>query len=289
MLRQAYRAGSFYEADPAGCRAEAARLLDSAEPPEDLPAEVYGGVVPHAGWMFSGAPAARTIRALASRGRLRRVVIFGADHWGLAQGAAVYDRGGWLTPLGEVPVDEELASALLSSSRLLRADADAHAREHSIEVQLPLMRAACEDVRIVPINISPSPHAVEVGREVGAMLAERFPDAAVVGSTDLTHYGPQYGFTPGGVGAAGLEWARRNDQRILRLIEQLQDEQVISEAAAHQNACGAGAVAATIAACRQMGATRGVCLSYTTSADVLEQVYRTRSDDAVGYAAVVFV
>jgi AmmeMemoRadiSam system protein B len=120
------------------------------------------------------------------------------------------------------------------------------------------------------------------------VLKRDFPDAAVLGSTDLTHYGPQYDFTPGGTGSGGLEWASQNDARVLELIESMEAEKVIAETAAHHNACGGGATAATIAACSAMGATAGRTLKYTTSAEVMREVYSQQSDDSVGYAAVVF-
>jgi len=288
MRRQPYRAGSFYEADESSCRRDVEELLRSAELPADLPPELYGGLVPHAGWVFSGRTAAMTLKALARVDRLKRVVLFGADHWGTADGAAVFDRGSWLTPLGEVPVDEELAAALLQVAPAARSDPQAHARELSIEVQLPLMQVLNPDLRVVPVNISPTRQAAEVGKELGQLLRQEFPEASVVGSTDLTHYGPSYGFSPGGHGPAGLNWARENDRRLLELVQAMRAEQVIDEAAARNNACGAGAIAATIAACSALGANRGVCLEYVTSAEVMEKVYSTRADDCVGYAAIVF-
>ena len=288
MKRQPYRAGSFYESDPSACRRSAAELLAGAALPEDLPEEVFGGLVPHAGWMFSGATAALTLKALAERERLSRVVMFGADHWGIADGASAYNGGSWATPLGDAAIDEELAEALLKACPSLRQDSRAHAREHSIEVQLPLMQALREDVRIVPINVSPGPEAVKVGQAVGQVLKRDFRGASVLGSTDLTHYGPQYGFTPGGAGPAGMEWARQNDGRLLKLIEAMRAEKVIEETASRQNACGGGALAATMAACSAMGAARGIVLEYTTSAEIMEKLYRAPAEDAVGYAAVVF-
>jgi len=120
------------------------------------------------------------------------------------------------------------------------------------------------------------------------VLAESFPAASVVGSTDLTHYGPQYGFTPGGVGSTGLEWAKDNDRRVLKLIESMRADQIVEETASRMNACGGGAIAATIAAASAMGATRGICLEYTTSAEIMAAKQLGRSDDAVGYASVVF-
>ena len=286
--RQPFRAGSFYEADPKALRRSAEELIRQAALPEDLPARLYGGLLPHAGWAFSGAIAATTLKALAERKRLARVVIFGADHWGIDGDSAVYDRGAWATPLGKVPVDEELAAALLKGCPKLRSDPEAHRREHSIEVQLPLMQVLSPEVKIVPISAPPSRVAAEIGRAVGQVLKDGFPDASVVGSTDLTHYGPQYGFTPGGTGPAGVEWAQDNDRHLLQLIQAMRAEDIVAEAARRQNACGAGAIAASIAACSARGATRAVLLQYTTSADVMESKFHTTADDAVGYAAVVF-
>ncbi len=287
MKRRAYRAGSFYEADEQACRRAAAELIDQAAAAE-LPETLYGGLVPHAGWMFSGRTAAATLKALASRDRLQRVVVFGADHWGIGGTGSVHDAGAWETPVGEVAIDEPLAAALLKSVPGLRADPSAHAREHSIEVQLPLMRLLNEAVKVVPIGISPRAEVVEVGRAIGRVLAADFPDASVVGSTDLTHYGPQYGFTPGGSGAAGLEWAKENDRRVMKLIEAMRVDEILEETAARQNACGGGAVAATMAAAAAMGATRGICLEYTSSAEVMKKMRMGMAEDAVGYAAVVF-
>ena len=291
MIRQAYRAGSFYEANAAACRQAAQKILQSAQLPKDLPKGIVGGLVPHAGWVFSGRTAAVTLKAMAAANRLSRVVIFGADHWGIARGGAVYDQGSWQTPLGELPVDAELAAALLKACPQLHSDERAHAREHSIEVQLPLMQVLQKGIKIVPINVMPSPEAAPIGRAVGEVLARDFPEAGVVGSTDLTHYGPQYGFTPGGMGDAGLEWARENDRRVLKLVEMMRAEQIVEESDARRNACGGGAMAAAVAAAAAMGAKQGLLLEYTSSAEVLRQMERLSDgqiSDAVGYAAVVF-
>ena len=80
-------------------------------------------------------------------------------------------------------------------------------------------------------------------------------------SSDLTHYGPSYRFTPAGVGEAALEWAKANDRRLLERVTDLAAEQVVPEARAHANACGAGAIAAMLAACRETGrdARRACC------------------------------
>ena len=286
--RQPFRAGSFYEADEPSCRRHARGLLDAAGPPEDAPSPACGGLVPHAGWTYSGRLAAMTLRVLTAAGPPGTLVLFGADHWGTAHRGEVYDTGAWATPLGEIAIDEALSAALIAASDRLRANPDAHEREHSIEVQLPLVQLAAPGAKIVPIAVPPTPDAVSIGRTVGETLARDYPDARVLGSTDLTHHGGSFGYI-GGSGEQGEQWTRDNDRRMLDRIEAMDASAVIVEAQAHHNACGAGAAAAAIAACKAMGAARGTCLEYTNSYVITHERSPNHPDDTtVGYASVVF-
>jgi AmmeMemoRadiSam system protein B len=287
-IRHPARAGQFYEASPSSCALHAGKLLDAVSPPEDLPDVLYGGLVPHAGWMYSGEVASLTLLALHSRRPLRRVVLLGADHTGSARAGEVYPNGVWRTPLGDAAVDEELAAALLEAGPELRANPRAHEMEHSIEVQVPLIQQLAPQCRIVPIMVPPTAAAAGIGELIGGVLAERFEGAVVVGSTDLTHHAGHFP-APGGRGAAGEQWSRQNDRRLLDLIESMSADSIVPEADERGNACGAGAIAATVAACRRMGATRGICLQYTNSYEVIRRIFPGETDDTtVGYASVVF-
>ena len=127
------------------------------------------------------------------------------------------------------------------------------------------------------------------GQAVGRTCQTYGVKAVFIGSTDLTHYGPSYGFTPEGVGPAGLSWAKQvNDRRMIDLILALGEGDVVKEAAANHSACGAGAIAATMAAVRAFGATRATLIEHTTSYEVLSELYNEPMRDAVGYAAIVF-
>jgi len=286
-IRHAYRAGSFYENSPGPCRRHAEKLFESADLPADLPVRLYGGLVPHAGWIYSGAVAAMTLKALNAAGPLQTVVLLGADHTGAVRLGEVYDSGIWQTPLGEVHIDTELASALLAAGACMRANPEAHLVEHSLEVQVPLLQTLSDSVRIVPIAVPPTEPAVEIGRTIGRIIAAR-DGVVVVGSTDLTHHGGHFG-NIGGRGEAGVEWSEANDRRMIELIETMEADKVVPEADANSNACGAGAIAATIAACGEMGATRGLCLKYTNSYRAIRRMYPGETDDTtVGYASVVF-
>ena len=98
-----------------------------------------------------------------------------------------------------------------------------------------------------------------------------------------------YGFAPKGRGPDGIAWAKQvNDKRIIDLICRLEDAQIVSEARAYSNACGAGAVAATIAAAKQNRAQMAVVLSHTSSAEITEKLWGQAAGEAVGYAGIVF-
>lgn len=259
---------------------------------------ILGGVVPHAGWVCSGAVAARVILHIAQRrapepGSIKAqpltIVIFGAIHVPHGPRPSIYPSGAWRTPLGLATVDDALSDAFITQTRLLDAAPQAHRDEHSIEVEVPFIQHLLPDARILPIMTPPAEGAVELGAAVGEMCRAGGANVAFLASTDLTHYGPSYGFMPRGLGDDGLRWAKDvNDRRMIDLMLALRAESAVAEARANQNACGAGAIAATIAACRACGATRADLLEHTTSHEVLSAIRPERPRDAVGYAGLIF-
>jgi AmmeMemoRadiSam system protein B len=106
-----------------------------------------------------------------------------------------------------------------------------------------------------------------------------------LGSTDLTHYGPGYRFTPVGVGPGTLAWSKENDRRIIQLALEMKAENIIPEARSHHNACGAGAIAAAVATARTLGAQKGVLLEHITSYEVRSE---GEIEDFVGYTGIIF-
>ena len=291
--RQPIANGRFYPDTPEECKRSADELFESATLPADLPVRCVGGLVPHAGWMFSGRLAAMTLKALlSSGGEEQTVLLFGADHTGVVQMGEVFDAGYWETPLGDIAIDESLGVQLLGSelcSGLLRSNSAAHAREHSLEVQLPLIATIAPGAKILPIAVPPSSSAVDIGRAVGAALMEmeNFRNVVIVGSTDLTHHGGHFGYV-GGSGRESEKFARKNDHRILDLIEAMNCEAIVPEAVDNHNACGAGAIAATMGAVEQLGATEAKILGYTNSYEVMHGNSDSSDDTTVGYASVVF-
>ncbi|MEE8171116.1 MAG: AmmeMemoRadiSam system protein B [Phycisphaerae bacterium] len=289
-VRMPVVAGRFYAGQPERCREELDACFAETPPSSDVAGRPWGGIVPHAGWMCSGAVAGRVVAALAAQRTPATVVIFGAVHVLMGPRAAVYVEGAWMTPLGSIAIDDRLAERVVSADPgLFEADASPHMMEHSIEVQAPFVQRAWPETRLLPIMVPPTDRSHEVGAIVGRACREADIDVVFLGSSDLTHYGPSYGFTPEGVGAAALRWAKDiNDRRIIDLMLDMKDDAVTAEAATGRNACGSGAIAAAIAACREMGASQAALLAHTTSHEVLGSRFGDPGNDAVGYAGIVF-
>ncbi len=285
-IRKAYRAGSFYPATDRACREQIAACLDDYQPPDE-PLRVIAGIVPHAGWVFSGATAAKVFKSIEEKSDPQTFVIFGAVHvWDIGRNAAIFAEGVWQTPCGAINIDRELAAAILETCPdIAEENPSAHTREHSIEVQVPFIQYLFPEAKIVPIMVNPNRSAVELGRQIGERLASYPTPVAIIGSTDLTHYGPSFGFTPFGVGIESLAPMKANDRVVIDLATAMKAVEVILEAEKHHNACGAGAIAATVAAAAALGATQGYLLEHITSQDVMPE---RPASDFVGYAGMVF-
>jgi len=216
-------------------------------------------------------------------------VIFGAVHTLSGPSPAVYDAGAWRTPLGTISVDEDLARAVVDTG-LAVGDPNAHRAEHSIEVQLPFIQHLFPDAGIVPVVVPPGEQAIDLGAAVGGII-DKTKDKKVVciGSTDLTHYGPSYYFTPMGVGARALQWATEvNDRRFIDSALTLDAGAILAGAVENGNACGPGAAAATVAAAKVLGRAQGVLLAHITSNDVMRRKMGGAGADSVGYAAIIY-
>ena len=217
-------------------------------------------------------------------------VIFGAVHTVRATRALAYDRGRWATPLGDIEIDETLTDEILSEAPdLIHVDLDGHRREHSIEVQVPFIQYFYPDARIVPMLVPPISQADQVGRAVARVLQRTDKITVCLGSSDLTHYGPSYGFTPMGTGAEGFRWAReKNDEFFINLALSMEAEKIVESAQLYGSACGPGAVAAVMAVARDLGCEKGRLLAHTTSADIIETKFFQKSADSVGYAGIIY-
>ncbi|MBC7093004.1 AmmeMemoRadiSam system protein B [Candidatus Bipolaricaulota bacterium] len=272
--RWACAAGTFYPADPPRLTAEIEACFqgprEALGPPGEGLTGPVGLILPHAGYRYSGAVAATGFSALWRLGRPEAVVILGTNHTGLGGAIAVGGPGTWETPLGTVPVEEELAGAIADGTGADRTDLPFH-DEHSVEVQLPFLQHLFGAVPLVPVVVQhlDLAQARAAGTELAQVLAGR--PVALIASTDFTHYEPD-------------EVARKKDRRALTHILNLDLPGFLDEVARqHITICGVGAIALLLAACRELGLLGTKLLAYRTSGEVAGHL-----DQVVGYAAVLF-
>lgn len=280
-------AGTFYPADAGQCRAAAESLVRIEQAPSDLDRGL-GGIVPHAGWVCSGAIAGEVLGTLARLARPELVVVFGAVHSPIDLPLAAMDsHERWAVPGGTSENARELAEALEKFSDLFATDERLHNREHAVEVELPLIRAVWPGARLLPIEVPLIDDAPEIGRRAARAVLDRGAVPVFLASSDLTHYGPSYRFAPAGVGEAGLAWAGENDRKLLRRVTEFDVERIVPEVRQHLNACGGGAIAAMLAACKEAGATSARVLRHASSYQTLARIAPQPPIDAVGYAGVI--
>jgi len=185
-------AGSFYTDDPKHLRFVVEQALQASPAVRDARALV----VPHAGYAFSGEVAGKAFAALDSKG-LRRVIILGPSHHRAFSGGALPAKGidGFTTPLGEVRVDRVAVESLRENSDFDGPSA-AHGPEHSLEVELPFLQVVAPHAEIIPILVGSETDTAIATRIAKALAPLLDNETAVIVSSDFTHHGDRYRWTP---------------------------------------------------------------------------------------------
>lgn len=281
-IRKAAFAGSWYPAKTEDCQREITQFLSAGRPPEGDAQTWMGGIVPHAGWYFSGQIACNVIQWLKDDTPPDLVVLFGMH---LHPGSAnhMMPTGAWETPFGALPVAEDLADHLKQRYPFQLETPQHFSQDNTIELQLPFVKYLLDPARILAIGVPPNGSSLEIGRTVAAWAKAEGLRLKIIGSTDLTHYGRNYGFSPQGSAEKALHWVRdENDRRLVDALLDMAPERVIDEGLSRQNACCAGAAATAVAAVHKLGARQSKKLAYATSYD------KSPGDSFVGYVGVVF-
>jgi MEMO1 family protein len=233
--------------------------------------KIYGAICPHAGYMYSGPVATHSFESIANQD-FDTAVILGPNHWGIGCNIATMKDCTWETPLGSVEVDSDAAKQINEISKIIEIDYFSHTREHSIEVQVPmLMQFYKKPFKILPIILNDQDYEYmqEVGSAVAKLAKER--KTIIIGSSDFTHYEPN-------------DFAYKQDKALIEPILKLDVEkfyEILNER--RVSACGYGAIASTMIACKELGATQGRLLKYATSGDIAGD-----KSSVVGYASIVF-
>jgi MEMO1 family protein len=266
----------WYPGSDSACRAQIEKYVAGVSL---LPAgtKVYGGIVPHAGWSFSGKAAARVFCQAAKVTQPQVVCVCGGHLGGDSPPLLVTDDV-WETPLGNLTLATEFYGPL--QSRLsLKAE---YPGDNTIEVQLPFVKHFFPKARVLALRVPHSLKAQELGEAVVGVAQHLQLSVLVFGSTDLTHYGPNYGWAPKGSGAAAVQWVKEvNDRRFLDQVMKLDGPGMLKSAQDDQSACSAGGAVAAVAAAKKAGAGKAILTDYYTSYDIMP------GDSFVGYAGVV--
>ncbi len=249
MIREAVVAGQFYPGTKASLTKALSELTQKCEREN-----VLGAMVPHAGYVYSGAVAGKVMSRIAPRSLF---IIIGPNHTGKGVPFSVFSKGRWKTPLGAVDVDERVADILISRSELFKSDEAAHLFEHSIEVEIPFLQYLVGNFKIVPIVIGSmeTRRLKKAGVEIAETLKEAGVEAAIIASSDMTHYESQ-------------QAAQKKDKEALSAILRL-DEDDLAEKVSRMDIsmCGVAPVIMMLSAAKYLGAKKAELVEYKTSGD----------------------
>ncbi|MGA7752238.1 MAG: AmmeMemoRadiSam system protein B [Candidatus Sulfotelmatobacter sp.] len=269
LLRRPAVAGRFYPGDPEDLRAEALAYLSQASSNNQAAVRAIGCIVPHAGYVYSGHVAGAVFAHLEIP---ERCVVLCPNHTGMGRALAILSEGAWETPLGEVPIDAELAGALKRQFPPLQEDSAAHRAEHAIEVELPFLQLLRPKVQIVPIALGTGQFEIleALGKALAEVIAQQAAPVLIVASSDMNHYESD-------------AVTRVKDHRAIERILTL-DPRGLYDVVTQQNIsmCGFGPAVVMLTAARQLGAKSAELVKYATSGDVSGD-----RDAVVGYAGVV--
>lgn len=281
-VRKADFAGSWYPGNEADCRRSIEEFSDSSLPCPGDSKKVVGGIVPHAGWFFSGKIACNVIKCLNLQNVPETCVIFGR-HLHPESDNFIMKEGQWATPLGEIEIDADLATRLTVEIPFTVETPSYYEQDNTIELQLPFIKYFFPRANIIPIGLPPKMTSLGIADKVAEISRDMGRRTVILGSTDLTHYGNNYGFVPKGTGQDAVEWVKNvNDKRAVDLMVNMDGKELIRESLKNHNACCSGAAGAAIEAAKKLGAKKGEKLVYSTSYDI-------RPDNSfVGYVGVVF-
>ena len=263
--RNAVVAGQFYP----GTRTTLISTIKEMVDEDADKQKALGIIVPHAGYVYSGRVAGATLSRIEFTDTF---IIIGPSHTGLGKPLSIMTGGIWETPLGDVEVDTELATEILSMCKKLKEDIRAHNYEHAIEVQLPFLQYFKPDVKIVPIVLGYS--SVEdykdIGKGIAAALKKTGREAVIMVSSDMNHYEPQH-------------VTKDKDSQAIEAVLDLDEDELISRVRENNiTMCGVAPAMSMITAVKELGASRGELVMYRTSGDTTGDL-----DAVVGYAGVI--
>lgn len=267
----------WYPSEPEACRLEIQSFLNGFK---NTSTASSGGIVPHAGWDYSGKLAARVFSALSSACPNPDALCIIGGHLASYHPVLFVDAHEAQTPLGSIPLHRELTRKVVQN--LSETMEDPNEGDNTLEIQLPMIKYFFPQTPLMAFRAPVSSLAEELGLSLAQVALKENLKILVVASADLTHYGPNYNFMPQGVGEEALNWVKTtNDREIIELSLQGKSNEVWNHGKTHSSSCSSGAMAAAVAFGRET-LFQPHLIEYYTS----HEVYASNS--FVGYAGIVF-
>lgn len=246
-----------------------------------LNSDYCAAIVPHAGWYYSGKLACETISHLNQNRDIDVVCVFGG-HLRPEDQLVYYDVDAFETPLDAIEQDRDILFDLLNHPQL-NFEMERWA-DNTIEIQLPFIKYFFPDSKILSFRCPPSKKSIQFAEILTETLKKNNKKAVFIGSTDLTHYGPNYQFVKFDTTEKALEWVRDvNDKTFINHCLSLDCEQILEHANRNYSACSSGAAAACITASKKTKElSQGTVYDYYTSYDI------RKNSSFVGYLGMLF-
>ncbi|MFH1640954.1 MAG: AmmeMemoRadiSam system protein B [Candidatus Omnitrophota bacterium] len=266
-IRRPAVAGQFYHSSKLGLEKQIKGLIDVTV----VKTDAIACMVPHAGYMYSGNVAAATFSNINIKDK---VILLGPNHTGLGHELSIMTEGSWITPIGEVRIDDNFAKKLVSDSKFLKDDPLAHLSEHSLEVELPFLQYLKTNFSIIPIAFLSDD--LKILREIGKEIADSIKSSGIensvtiVASSDMTHYEP-------------ANIAKEKDMLAIESILELNEEKLMRTLREFNvSMCGYAPVVCMLSLAKALGAKNSKLIKYQTSGDITGDY-----DSVVGYAGII--
>ena len=267
QVREPQVAGMFYPSDPETLKEQLKDFLSDIKTDDSIK-EVAGLVAPHAGYAYSGKTAAYGYKTIENRD-YENVIVISPSHREYFGGISIYPGDGYETPLGKIPINQDLRDKLISKSKIIYAGSEGHKYEHALEVQLPFLQTVLRDFKLIPMVIGDQRR--EFVFELAEVLADEIDNKTLlIASSDLSHF-----YTK--------EKALILDNRVVQYINEFKYEQLQSDLEVKRcEACGGGGIVALMKALKLRDYSHSKVIAHTDSGDVTGD-----DSEVVGYLSAV--
>ncbi len=266
----------WYPKSKAACIAEIESMYENYHPDHN---HEVGGIIPHAGWYFCGKLSVNVIKTLSINKPTPDLICVVGGHLGAQHPILVFNYDEAETPLGNIKIEKGIAKEVVKN---LSVANDPNEGDNTVEINLPIIKYYFENTPVIAFRAPPSELAIQLGHALKQYALDHKLNILLLGAADLTHYGPNYGFTPHGEGEEALRWVKEeNDRSLIDAMFKKDYESIINQSNSNKSSCSGGAIAA-VCAYSEITPKIPALIDYYTSYDVYP------NSSFVGYVGMIF-